>query len=372
MFDDLTRFGYLDSTAIAGVIGADAGATDITVALAENNNSMKLDETVVAPGVVSLTGFTASSARYSQDNPGQSQSLLDNPLHDYQSYTYCLSWHMLGMDAFNSIVNDYGNGAKYVPKNVLISSAGKWDNLTFVRNSNFKEDFYFDGFELDTVIGLNAESRSTNAIKYNFTLIEPYGFTLIDRIINVCNSPEVNSNNYLDMPYLLQIDFFGIDDSGQITGVIPNTTKRIPIRLLKMDVKISARGAEYAIMGTPYNHSAFDLTYLSTPKIVEVEARNVAQFFQSDETAGDTTDTSKQRESAQAGLWVTSDRRIVGPDGQFVPVNTLNQSLLSIKTKRELGLFSSFGTALNNHQRSLVSDEKIQFPDKYFFNIIEF
>ena len=298
-------------------------------------------------------------------------TVLPNVLHQYASYTYGLSLHLLTEKEYNLVVEK----GEYTPKRVLIASAGRYNNTPgpteFIRSPYFKEDFYFDGFELDTVIGLNAESRSTNAIKYNFTLIEPYGFTLIDRIINLCNSPEVNSNNYLDMPYLLQIDFFGIDDSGQITGAIPNTTKRIPIRLLKMDVKISARGAEYAIMGTPYNHSAFDLTYLSTPKIVEVEARNVAQFFQSDETQGDTTDTSKQRESAQAGLWVTSDRRIVGPDGQFVPVNTLNQSLLSIKTKRELGLFSSFGTALNNHQRSLVSDEKIQFPDKYFFNIID-
>jgi hypothetical protein len=298
-------------------------------------------------------------------------TVLPNVLHQYASYTYGLSLHLLTEKEYNLVVEK----GEYTPKRVLIASAGRYNNTPgpteFIRSPYFKEDFYFDGFELDTVIGLNAESRSTNAIKYNFTLIEPYGFTLIDRIINVCNSPEVNSNNYLDMPYLLQIDFFGIDDSGQITGAIPNTTKRIPIRLLKMDVKISARGAEYAIMGTPYNHSAFDLTYLSTPKIVEVEARTVAQFFQSDETAGDTTDTSKQRESAQAGLWVTSDRRIVGPDGQFVPVNTLNQSLLSIKTKRELGLFSSFGTALNNHQRSLVSDEKIEFPDKYFFNIID-
>lgn len=296
-------------------------------------------------------------------------TVLPNVLHQYASYTYGLSLHLLTAEEYNLVVEK----GEYTPKRVLIASAGRYNNTPgpteFIRSPYFKEDFYFDGFELDTVIGLNAESRSTNAIKYNFTLIEPYGFTLLDRIINLTNSLEVS--NYLDMPYLMQIDFFGIDDAGQITGAIPNTTKRIPIRLLKIDIKISARGAEYAVMGTPYNHSAFDLTYLSTPKIVEVEARTVAQFFQSDETQGDTTDTSKQRESAQAGLWVTSDRRIVGPDGQFVPVNTLNQSLLSIKTKRELGLFSSFGTALNNHQRSLENDEKIQFRDKYFFNIID-
>lgn len=296
---------------------------------------------------------------------------IPNVLHRYASYTYGLSLHLLTAEEFNKIVDK----GEYTPTKVLIASAGRYNNTPgptqFIRSPYFKEDFYFDNFELDTVIGLNAESRSTNAIRYNFTLIEPYGFTLIDRIINLCNSPEVASPNYLDQPYLLQIDFFGIDDSGQITGAIPNTTKRIPIRLLKMDVKITARGAEYAITGTPYNHGAFDLTYVSVPKIVGVEASTVARFFQSDETAGDTTDTSSQRESAQGSLWRTSDGRIVGPDGQLVPVNTLNLSLLSVKTRRELGLFSSFGTALNNHQRSLVNDGKIAVADKYFFNFID-
>lgn len=296
---------------------------------------------------------------------------IPNVLHQYASYTYGLSLHLLTADEYNKIVDK----GEYTPTKVLIASAGRYNNTPgptqFTRSPYFKEDFYFDGFSLDTVIGLNAESRSTNAIMYQFTLIEPYGFTLIDRIINLCNSPEIDCKNYLDMPYLLQIDFFGIDDSGQITGAIPNTTKRIPIRLNKMDVKISARGTEYAIRGVPYNHSAFDLTTVTTPGNFEVEAETIAQFFQSNETQGDTTDTSDQRESAQGSLYVRNDGRIVGPEGQFVPVNTLNQSLLSIKTKRELGLIKSFGTALNNFQKAAFDDGKIQYNDRYVFNIID-
>jgi hypothetical protein len=283
--------------------------------------------------------------------------VLPNVLHSYASYTYGLSLALLTEIEYN-LIQEKG---EYKPNRVLIASAGRYNNIPgptqFIRSPYFKEDFYFDGFKLDTVVGLNAESRSTNAIKYDFTLIEPYGFTLIDRIINLANSLEVS--NYLDMPYLLQIDFFGMDDSGQITGVIPDTTKRIPIRILKLDVKITNRGAEYAIMGTPYNHSAFDLTTLSVPTIVEVEAKTVAQFFQSDVVQGDTTNTTGQREKG-----------ITTPDGVFQPLSNINQSLLSTQTRRQLGLFAtSFGTALNNHQKSLVIDGKIEYADKYFFNI---
>ena len=295
--------------------------------------------------------------------------VLPNTLLQYASYTYGLSLHLLSAKEYNLVVEK----GEFVPNRVLIASAGRYNNTPgpsqFIRSPKFKEDFYFDGLNLETLVAPNAISRNSNAIKYDFSLIEPYGFTLLDRIINL--SYELECENYLDMPYMLQIDFFGIDDTGTIVGIIPNTTKLIPIRFNKMDVKVTARGTEYRIEGNPYHHSAFDITTISTPATFEVAAKNVGQFFQSDETVGDTTDITAQRESSQGVLYARNDGRLVGPSGQIVPVNTLNQSLLSIKTKRELGLIKSFGTALNNHQKALYDSRKIGVNDTYVFNFID-
>lgn len=314
-----------------------------------------------------ITGVQPSAQTTPSDPDAVDLSkVIPNTLLQYASYTYGLSLHLLTADEYNTITKK----GEYVPNRVLIASAGRYNNTPgpnqFIRSPRFNEDFYFDNFELTTVIGLNAQSRNSNAIQYRFTLIEPYGFTLIDKIIGTCE--DLGIENYLDMPYLLQIDFFGIDDAGQIVGVIPNTTKRIPIRLNKMEVGITAKGAEYSIEGTPYNHSAFDISTITTPANFEVEAGSVAQFFQSNETAGDTTDTSAQRESAQSTLWASTNGQLIGPDGQ---PNQINPSLLSIQTKRELGLIQSYGTALNNFQKSLVIDEKIEFADSYFFNFVD-
>jgi hypothetical protein len=104
--------------------------------------------------------------------------VLPNVLHSYASYTYGLSLALLTEIEYN-LIQEKG---EYKPNRVLIASAGRYNNIPgpsqFIRSPYFKEDFYFDGFKLNTVVGLNAESRSTNAIKYDFTLIEPYGFTL--------------------------------------------------------------------------------------------------------------------------------------------------------------------------------------------------
>lgn len=350
--------------------------------LAGSNNNLGVVPTVsdkIEPaitGVNSVGNKFIAGAQSSAQTPTADPDAVDlskvipNVLHGYASYTYGLSLHLLTSDEYNTITKK----GEYVPKRVLIASAGRYNNTPgpnqFIRSPKFAEDFYFDKFELETVIGLNAESRSSNAVKYDFTLIEPYGFTLIDRIIDLTTDPAegVNCKNYMDMPYLLQIDFFGMDDTGAIIGAIPNTTKRIPIRLNKMDVRISARGAEYAIKGVPYGHSAFDLTTISTPIDIEVEAKTVAEFFQSVESAGGATDTSGQREAALSRLWATTDGGLIGPDGQ---PNQINPSLLSIQTKRELGLITSFGTALNKFQRQAFVDNKISVNDEYYFNFLD-
>jgi hypothetical protein len=290
-----------------------------------------------------------------------------NVLHGYASYTYGLSLHLLTQEEYNKIVEKQ----EYTPKRVLIASAGRYNNTPgptqFIRSPYFKEDFYFDNFTLDTVIGLNESSRSSNAIRSQFTIIEPYGITLINRLIDACNDPEINCSNYIDMPYLLQIDFFGINDAGEIVGAIPNTTKRLPIRLNKISVRASVKGAEYSVDATPYNHSAYDLSTVSTPANFEVHAKTVAQFFQTDESSGGTTDTSAQRENAQSTLWKSTSGQIVGLDGNYAGVSTLNQSLLSQQTKKELGLIQSFGSAINMWCFDQYKDKKIGANDKYVF-----
>ena len=166
------------------------------------------------------------------DAPIHALNPLPNPLHAYPSYTYGISLHALSAIEYNDVVK---SPKSYRPKHVLIASAGRRDNIggTFPRSEFFNEDFYFTNLNMTTVIGLNARSRATNAITVNFSINEPYGITLLNRIIDVADS--LSTANYIDMPYLLQIDFFGINDAGEIVGIIPGHTKYIPIKLIKME-----------------------------------------------------------------------------------------------------------------------------------------
>jgi hypothetical protein len=249
-----------------------------------------------------------------------SQPLM-NVLHQYPSYIYGLSLHLLNPTEYNNIVA----GNPYVPGRVLVASAGRYNNVSgakqFIRSPYFAEDFYFNNFNMTTVIGTNATSRNTNAIEFAFTLLEPYGMTLINRLLDQANDPVMQCDNYLDMIYLLQIDFFASNDAGEIVGIIPDTTKRFPIKITQMNIKAGVQGSEYQIQAVPYNHSAFELTTVSTPANFEVVAGSVGEFFQ----GGTATNSQSQ--------------------------------------------VTSYTGAMNGWQNNLSQDNKIGVPDTYNFNI---
>jgi hypothetical protein len=222
-----------------------------------------------------------------------------NPLHAYATYTYSISLHLLTPEAYN----DLADGKEWLPKSkTLIAGGGRWgtdttNKNTFYRAAQFKDDFYFDGLTLDTIVGMNAQSRGTNAYDFKFNIIEPYGFTLINRLLEL--SIELNQPNYLANPYVMQIDFFGNDDAGEVVYPLTDSkgrslTKYLPFKLAEIKIKVGTSGATYACRGMPYNHSAFSSTIATTPANFEITAKTVQDFF-----TNDSDDTGIQRQSEE-------------------------------------------------------------------------
>ena len=272
---------------------------------------------------------------------------IPNRLHQYPSYIYGLSLHLLTEDEYNDMVNTQ----TYTPKRVLIASAGRYSPDNFPRSEFFDKDFYFEDLNLLTTIAPNNLSRNTNSIDTSFTIIEPYGFTLIERIIKAAKA--VKSQNYVVMPYLLQIDFFTIDDAGKIVGAVEELRKRIPIKFTKFDVRVSGKGAEYKITASAYNHSAYDKNTVTTPANFEVVAGSVSEFFQSIEgTQADTVSST--------GNQVPGERAITEQFNQGPNFNATASNTVYTRVK-------SYGTAINEWCEKLKINGKVSENDVYRF-----
>lgn len=223
----------------------------------------------------------------------------DNVLHQYPSYTYNISLSALSPDDLKYLTNS--PHLQYTPKNVMVASAGRF---TQNRNIYFTNDFFFDKLEFETIIGMSAESQNSNSVNGSFTIIEPYGMTFFDNILKMANDLVGEKINYLQLPYLLMIDFFAYDNKGNYSKVV-GQTKYIPIMISESKLKISEKGSEYNFQFYPFSHQAFNESYTTTPAKFEIAATNISEFFLAYQSDAGVT---KQVQYADGGF--TPEQRI--------------------------------------------------------------
>ena len=311
--------------------------------------------------IFGTTAFIGSNTR---------QGVVDNPLLEYDSYTYCLSLHLMGIQNYNNLISrDSSLQKKYVPQNVLISSAGRY-GATFRRDPAFEEDFYFENLKVKTIVNTTSRNRNSNLIECSFTIIEPLGFTLINRMLEAANRVNPGTGSYIHMPYMLQIDFFGSVDGGP-PGPLKEHSKFIPIRITNIKSKLTSKGTEYQIDAVPFNHQAFNQINVSLPVSTTVTATTVSQIFggPAEVSASDNEFSSKLASRANLERQITSlsteSRQFAASFDPFdASVAADTRARISDLTSQLNNEYSSFGitgfcAAINSYFSSLKAQKQI-------------
>jgi len=305
------------------------------------------------------------------DTTAKKYRLVDNPLHDFASYTYQLALHALSDSDYNRLVD---NDSGWVPTSTLIVSAGRRGGAGsgFERQPLFYEDFYFNDFKMTTIVGLNNGKKSTNAVDIAFSLFEPTGLTLINRLVDVSASAGIGAKNYLEMPYLLQIDFHGYTDIEGQTGEaiqLLNERKYIPIRITEMKIKVGVNGAEYACKAIPFNHQAFNDTVSATPANFEVSAKNLQQFFEN--TVADNVVKQKEREEQDKKELERLQRASATPELTARESEDIDKSIAAKKeqlAKDGTYTVTSYTAAYNAWQKAAAEHQKGKNQQQVTYN----
>jgi hypothetical protein len=306
------------------------------------------------------------------DNQVKKTEIVTQPnvLHQFASYTYGLAWHMLSKTDYNRMATDPEGADPWRPSHTIIASAGKRgpQGSGFERDESFQEDFYIDNFKMDTIVGLNAGSRGSNAIDFSFTLIEPYGMTLVDRLMQA--AVRIEAYNYMQVPYLLQIDFYGYRDDGSMVNLLEHR-KYIPMRLTECKIKVSSRGAEYAVRGVPYHHQGFTDSIGTTPANFEVTGKTLQDFFKPDTDESALVKTLNQRESA-ANAAAKSNEGVKSDDVRKADSEkNADEKRAAVTGQGEGNAYSvkSYVSAYNTWQKALVD---LKYQTDYNEILVEF
>ena len=261
--------------------GAAAGGTDQDTS--NNSNKSESGSDQIAGSDTKIGVGTDNNAAAAQDGASVPASLYYNRLHNFTGYTYKITLWLLTTEDYQKITADPD---KFTPTHCLISSGGGTPQSTSTdqssRHPDFLEDFYFDNLSMTTLIGLNSKSKASNAIDLKFTIIEPYGMTLLDRLLSACQTT-ASCTNYVDQPYLLQIDFLANPMEANQFGAKGHVidSKRIPIKFTEFKIKPGAGGTNYFVKAMPYNHLGFVQSVAAVPTPINVTAKTVGEYFDS-------------------------------------------------------------------------------------------
>jgi len=212
-----------------------------------------------------------------------------NILHQYSTYTYKITLGAQTVVEHQETADNTFTGG--VPRfgHLLMSSGGARKVDGENRDEIFAEDFYIEDLTLHTLMGTN-QAAGANNIKMDFTIFEPYSVSLIERMLAL--AAKLGYKNYIDIPYIFKIEFIGYDDAGNSLGIIPQTTKYIPFKLLTMKFELrGGQGSIYDCKAMVHNHQTLEETVSTIPESVEIAAGTVGEFFNG-KTTGDSANNT--------------------------------------------------------------------------------
>lgn len=313
----------------------------------------------------------AGNTEVSVAKRAKDEELESNPLHDYPSYTYNFVLAALEPKEYNNIVINRQtiNNSGYQPQNVIIASAGR-KSIHLPRNSNFNKDFYITDMKFTTVVGMNARTRASNLAEMHFKIVEPMGVSFFDRLYEMAR--DLGFKNYLEIPYLLIIEFMGYRNDGtpDESSNLKAHTKFLPIKLAKIKLNITHAGSEYDVMAIPYNHSAFLTSeHGSAPANFQIAAKTVGEFFaeKDDQTLTDTLLEDK-RELDRRIESLKKVREELGIDATDTDIrNAINEERQTHAKKYHNA--QSYAQALNAFERHATTSNQVSANNVYKFSI---
>lgn len=257
---------------------ADTGTNEPTKTTTQTQATPAPNPNSTTPTASQTGGVGARGEDSGTNNTNQTQQLVNNAFKDriipqpnvmdqYVNYTYSISWYLLTQDQFNSIAK--GGNKNTNEWKLLMQTGGAATNQ---RDQQFPVDFYLDNLEIQTELALGGTGAAHSGTKIEFTVTEPAGITLIERLYRAVQAIAPDNANYAVQPHCLVIRFYGYDENGKL--ITP--------------AKGSIAGSPATIVEKFYPMIVTNITFRNANKLVEyrVTAVPTAIYYQTGEVYG--------------------------------------------------------------------------------------
>jgi hypothetical protein len=207
-------------------------------------------------------------------------SLVDNPMEVFTSHTILWTLACLTAEQFNNPPS-YRNSPGDL-KNIVFASAGRFNDQRqniFISSSVGAQapEYYINNFVMKNVIGANEDTGNSNAVKFEFDIVEPHSMGLL---LQSMQSAAINAKylSYLDnAPFVLRMDIQGFNQLGQnLSSIKP---KFFVLKLVGIKFSVNESGSTYKVDAVPYNHQGFSSAINTTYSDVKLFADGRGHVF---------------------------------------------------------------------------------------------
>jgi len=313
-----------------------------------------------------------------------------NVLDEFASYTYSASVYLLSTEQYEQILRT--NNKRVDGYNLLFQSGGAANNrggpkavgdasaappgaADAGRNPFFDNDFYIDSITLETLPMGKGTNAVHNASSLKFTVVEPNGITLLDRLYDaVANFEPVSATgavNYTAVSYLMVIRFYGYDSMGRpvqaksrqydaegVSDPQAVIEKFIPFRVAAINWSVGSKLVTYEWECTPIGQQIAGYTARGTiPYDVQLTETTVGKLL-----SGTPKFTNRNTSAANPGASTTAP--VVNNERDNITSTLAPAKADAAPTDRKT-LSLGLADAMNQFQEDLVKRGIYTYPDVY-------
>jgi len=254
----------------AGVLGAESTLVGLSQVEQEAKNRLELlslqqaDQAGVSFAKAAGVGAKVSQTVESIDFDALTRaSMQPNALDEYANYTYHIKFWMTSESLAEKVTSTNKEAIDTIPKVVVAESGAT-------------AGFNITEFTLRNLVGTNNETRNMPSVSYTMKVIEPYGFSLPDRLNSTAQ--QFGTINWQRAKFFVEIWFVGYNENGTpVTQALFHQIYRVVITVINFSG--NEGGGSYEIQGIMDGQIGFTNQLDLQSSTISVSATTVGEFF---------------------------------------------------------------------------------------------
>jgi len=256
------------------------------------------------PGPISFTTKAGTLV------PGKSAPPWPNELEPYASHNAIITLACLTYEEINDPINTFRrNGFSNIVLRSGGTASGKKVRTRIEQALGADVEFFITELEFESLLAPNPGTTTTNALKFDFTVQEPYSMGLFWQALQMAAYTS-GYDDYTQAPFCFQIDFKGWNVDG-VEANVPYAKRLLPVKLTKGDFSVNEGGTNYKMEAIAWNEQALTDSVQGIKTDIAIKGRTVKEILQTGAESLTEVMNARLNEFAQKDQITTPNQYII-------------------------------------------------------------